>query len=126
MEFHMQYMLMFYESADDFTKRGGPAAGDYYAGWMAYIGALRQSGVVINGDGLQGPPTATTVRLRGDKRLVQDGPFADAKEQLGGYLVIEAADLDAALACAARAPCATSGGVEVRPVMMAGPNMPAA
>ena len=122
----MQYMLMFYESADNFAVRSQPAASaDYYAGWMAYIGALRQSGIVLNGDGLQAPSTATTVRLRGDKRQVQDGPFADAKEQLGGYLVIEVPDLDAALACAARAPCAASGGVEVRPVMMAGAPRPA-
>jgi hypothetical protein len=63
--------------------------------------------------------TGTTLRVRGDKRQVQDGPFADTKEQLGGYFVIEVPDLDSALEWAARAPCASTGGVEVRPVFTA-------
>jgi hypothetical protein len=82
---------------------------------------MAQAGVIVNGDGLQGPHTATTVRIRDGKRLVQDGPFADAKEQLGGYFVIEVPDLDTALEWAARAPSAATASVEVRPVM---PPMP--
>jgi hypothetical protein len=84
---------------------------------MAYIGAMKQAGVIVNGDCLQGLHTATTVRVRDGKRLVQDGPFADTKEQLGGYFVIEVPDLDAALDWAARSPAAASSCVEVRPVL---------
>ena len=79
--------------------------------------AIRASGVVVSGAGLQPPETATTVRLKGEQRHVQDGPFADTKEQLGGFFVIDVPDLDAALAWAARSPAATDAAVEVRPVM---------
>ena len=99
-------------------KRDDPSQAEpYWGGWNAFIGAMAQAGVIVKGDGLHGPQTATTVRIRDGKRVVQDGPFADAKEQLGGYFVIEVADLDAALEWAARAPCASVASVEVRPVM---------
>lgn len=114
----MQYMLMLNEPDSDFAKRDDPAqAGAYWGGWNAFIGAMAQAGIIVKGDGLQGPRTATIVRLRDGKRLVQDGPFADAKEQLGGYFVIEVPDLDTALEWAARAPCASTASVEVRPVL---------
>jgi len=114
----MQYMLLLNEPESEFAKRNDPAqAGGYWGGWNAFIGAMAQAGVIVKGDGLMGPQTATTVRIRDGKRLVQDGPFADAKEQLGGYFVIEVPDLDAALEWAARAPSAASASVEVRPVM---------
>jgi hypothetical protein len=112
----MQYMLMFYQPPSEFDQREDAAAQAYRASWMAYVGAIRQSGVALNGHGLTPPMTGTTLRVRADKRQVQDGPFADTKEQLGGYFVIEVPDLDAALEWAARAPCASTGGVEVRPV----------
>ena len=112
----MQYMLMFYQPESEFLQREEIAAQAYRASWMDYVGAIRQSGIALNGHGLQPPMTGTTLRLRGDKRQVQDGPFADTKEQLGGYFVIDVADLDTALEWAARAPCASTGGVEVRPV----------
>lgn len=114
----MQYMLIFTETSDDFAARADAArAESYWAGWNAFIGALAQAGIIVNGDGLQGPETATTVRVRDGKRLVEDGPFADSKEQLAGYFVIEAPDLDTAIEWAARAPSATSASVEVRPVL---------
>ena len=114
----MEYMLMFYLSQEDQKVRDDPAAAvAYHAGWMAYVSAIRQSGHVRSGAGLQGAATATTVKVEGGKRQVQDGPFADTKEQLGGFFVIDVADLDTALSWAARAPCASTGGVEVRPVM---------
>jgi hypothetical protein len=114
----MQFMLMLNESEADFAMRIDPARTEtYWGGWNAFIGAMAQAGVIVKGDGLQGPHAATTLRLRDGKRVVQDGPYADAKEQLGGYFVIEVADLDAALDWAARAPCAVSGSVEVRPVL---------
>ncbi len=118
----MQYMLILTEPESEIAKRNDPAhAADYWGGWSAYIQALQQAGIVVNGDGLQPPYTATTVRVRDGKRIVQDGPFADSKEQLGGYFIIEVPDLDTALDWAARAPSAKSACVEVRPVL---PPMP--
>jgi hypothetical protein len=114
----MQYMLLLNEPESEFAKRKDPEqAGAYWGGWNAFIGAMAQAGVIVKGDGLLGPQTATTVRIRDGKRVVQDGPYADAKEQLGGYFVIEVPDLDAALEWAALAPSAVSASVEVRPVM---------
>jgi hypothetical protein len=114
----MQYMLLLNETAEEFAKRNDPAEAEtYWGGWNAFIGAMAQAGIIVKGDGLQGPQTATTVRLRDGKRAVQDGPFADNKEQLGGYFVIEVPDLDAALAWAVRAPSASYASVEVRPVL---------
>ncbi len=117
-EMKMQYMLLLTETAEDLAKRNDPVqAGAYWGGWNAFIGAMAQAGVIVNGDGLQGPHTATTLRVRDGARQVQDGPFADTKEQLAGYFVIEVADLDAALDWAAKAPSALSASVEVRPVL---------
>lgn len=118
----MQYMLMFYETADDMARRDDARAPEYFAGWQAYLKALSASGVVVSGAGLKLPATATSLRLRGDKRLVQDGPFADSKEQLGGFFVIDVPNLDSALEWAARCPCASSGGVEIRPTMTPPPS----
>lgn len=114
----MQFMLILNETADDFAQRADPArAGEYWGGWNAFIGAMAQAGIIVKGDGLQGPHAATTLRLHNGQRTVQDGPFADSKEQLGGYFVIEVPDLDAALDWAARAPCARTGSVEIRPIL---------
>lgn len=111
-------MLLLNEPESEFGKRDDPAqAAAYWGGWNAFIGAMVQAGVIVNGAGLHPPATATTVRIRDGKRTVQDGPFADTKEQLGGYFVIDVPDLDAALEWAARAPSASSASVEVRPVL---------
>lgn len=114
----VQYILLLNETEGDFARRNDPVqAGAYWGGWSAFIGAMAQAGIIVNGSGLLGPDTATTVRIRDGRRLVQDGPFADAKEQLGGYFVIDVPDLDTALAWAARAPSASGASVEVRPLM---------
>jgi hypothetical protein len=114
----MHYMLMLNETEAEFARRTDPAETQaYWGGWNAFIGAMAQAGVIVKGDGLQGPMLATTVRIVDGKRHVQDGPFADTKEQLGGYFVIDVPDLDAALDWAAKAPCALTGSVEVRPVL---------
>jgi hypothetical protein len=119
----MQYMLLLNESKAELDKRADPAhAATYWGGWNAFIGAMTQAGIVVKGDGLQGPEVATTVRIRDGKRSVQDGPYADTKEQLGGYFVIEVKDLDAALEWAVRAPCAHDGSIEVRPVLVMPPR----
>jgi hypothetical protein len=123
----MQYMLMFFDTAAEAARGDDPAqAGAYMGAWMAYVGAIRESGVVRGGHGLKPPRTATTVRVVGGRRQVQDGPFADTREHLGGYFVIEVDSLDQALEWAARAPLSSAGGTEVRPVMDPPPATPAA
>jgi hypothetical protein len=118
----MQFMIMHYESAAENAKRNHPTqAAEYWGGWNAFIGAMAQAGIIVKGDGLLGPETATTVRVRVGKRTVQDGPFADTREHLGGYFIIDVPSLDVALDWAAKAPNAATGGVEIRPVM---PPMP--
>ena len=114
----MQFMLILNETADDFASRNDPArAGEYWGGWTAFIGAMSEAGIIVKGDALQGPHTATTVRVTDGRRVVEDGPFADSKEQLGGYFILEVPDLDAAIGWAEKAPCARTASVEVRPVL---------
>jgi hypothetical protein len=114
----MQYMLVYRESPAEFAKRADPAAaGPYWGAWTAYIGAMHGAGVMVYGDGLQPPETATLVSVGVDGRTIQDGPFPNTKEQLGGYVVIDVADLDAAIEWAARAPSAADTPVEVRPIL---------
>ena len=105
----MKYMLMFANPESDTPP-------DQEA-WGAYIGAIMQSGIAVASHGLHDRHSATTVRMRDGERVVQDGPFADSKEQIGGYFVIDVAGLDAALDWAAKCPAALTGSVEVRPVM---------
>jgi hypothetical protein len=114
----MQFMLIFNETTAEVGRRDDPSpAPAYWGAWNAYVGALAGSGVVVSGNGLQPPRTATRVRVEGGRRQVQDGPFADTHEHLGGYFIIEVPALDDALEWAARAPCASAGSVEVRPVL---------
>ena len=115
----MRYMLMFYEREAEVASQrdGADRSGPYWDAWNAYIGALYTTGIVLRGDALLPPSAATTVRLEGGNRLVQDGPVAATKEQLAGYVVIEVPDLDAALSWAARSPSSTYGATEVRPVL---------
>jgi len=114
----MEYMLIYSESADVSARREHPEqAGPYWGAWHAYIGALNAAGVVVSGNGLQAPHTATHLRLRDGRRLIQDGPFADTKEHVGGYFIIRVDSLDEALEWAARSPAAEYGSVEVRPVL---------
>lgn len=111
----MQYTLLVNETAADFDQRASAAAPTYWGAYMAYGAAMAAAGVLVSGAGLQAPATGTTVRLRAGQRQVHDGPFADTKEQLGGYYVIDVPNLDAALEWAARCPAAPTGSVEVRP-----------
>jgi hypothetical protein len=123
----MQYMLMYYETEAEGARRDSPTeAPAYWGAWNAYIGALAQAGIVRGGNGLMPPRTATTVRMVGGARQVQDGPFADTREHLGGYFIIEVDGLDEALDWAARSPNASAGGTEVRPVMPPPPGAPVA
>jgi hypothetical protein len=114
----MQYTLLVYENQSDFTARtDAPRQASYWGAYRAYTKALQDAGVMVGGAGLQPPRAATTVRHQDGKRRVQDGPFAEVKEQLGGYYVIEVPGLDQALEWAARCPAASSGCVEVRPTL---------
>lgn len=116
----MQYLIMALETREAFESRDDPARADeYWASWSGYIEALRAAGIMQGAGGLFPPATSTTVRLRDGQRLVQDGPYADTKEQLGGYFVIEVPDLDVALQWAARCPSAAYASVEVRPLLPA-------
>lgn len=114
----MQYLILATETADAFAARTDPdRSGEYWSAWTAYIDALVQSGVMVQAGGLQPPHTATTLRLQDGRRIVHDGPFAETKEQLGGYFVVEVPDIDAALAWAERCPSAGYSSVEVRPLL---------
>ncbi len=115
----MQYMLIFRETSRQFDERQDPTkAGPYWGAWTSYIGAMQKAGVMTSGNGLQDPHTGTIVRIRDGARQVQDGPLPDTKEQLGGYVILEVPDLDAALEWAARSPAASYASVEVRPVLL--------
>jgi hypothetical protein len=114
----MHYALLFNETKAERAKRDDPAgAGAYWGAWSAYIDSIAQSGVMISGNGLQPPEVSTTLRVENGTRHVVDGPFADTKEALGGFVVIDVPDLSAALEWASRAPCASAGSVEIRPVL---------
>lgn len=114
----MRYLLIANETDDAFETRTDPAGSDdYWETWMAFGAALREAGVLLDGAALQPPGTATTLRIRDGAHLVEDGPFAETKEHLGGYFVIEVPGLDEALTWAARCPSAGYGSVEVRPLV---------
>ena len=112
----MQFALLIYESAEAFASRKSDGSDTYTGAWRAYHKALVESGAFVGGDPLEAPETGTTVRIKEGKRGVQDGPYADAKEQLGGFTIVELPSLDEALEWAARCPAASYGAVEVRPL----------
>ena len=114
----MQYLLMIYRSEAELGKMDTAERKAMTADYGTFTQSIIRSGHFKAGDGLQPTTTATTVRVRDGKTLTTDGPFAETREQLGGYYLVEAKDLDAALAIAARIPGATTGSVEVRPVMV--------
>jgi hypothetical protein len=112
----MQFALLIYESPEAFESRKNDELDSYTGAWRVYYQALVDAGVYVGGDPLQVPETGTTIRVKEGKRYVQDGPYADTKEQLGGLTVLELPSLDAALDWAARCPSASYGAVEVRPL----------
>jgi hypothetical protein len=113
----MRYMLLL---NTDTTLAPAVSAADAHAEmgqWFAYTQALVDAGAMVAGDPLHDVATATTVRIRGGKTLTTDGPFAETKEVLGGYYIIDVPDLDAAISWAAKVPLAPYGSVEIRGVM---------
>ena len=113
----MQYMILNYVQPRDAAEFGRPEGDPDGPAWGAYTQALIAAGVMRGGNALVPTFSATTVRVRDGRRDVQDGPYADTKEQLGGYYVIDVPDLDAALEWAAKNPAASTGAVEVRPIL---------
>ncbi len=116
----MQYMLLIYGDPAVEPVYGTPAFGEMMAGYAALSARLKADGAMLGGEALQGVETATSLRVRGGKVETMDGPFATTKEHLGGFYIIDAPDLDAALKYAAMIPSANYGTVEVRPVMIFG------
>jgi hypothetical protein len=112
----MQYLLMIYENEARFEKMAEADLGKLLGEYRAYTESIIQGGQFKAGDALQPTMTATTVRVRDGKIAVTDGPFAETREQLGGYYLVEAKDLDEAVALAARIPGAQTGCIEVRPI----------
>jgi len=112
----MKYMMLIFETPQNLESRKDAERDPYIAAWKAYDKALRASGAYGGGAPLKDVATATTVRLREGRRHVQDGPFAEAKEELGGFIILDVPSVDAALEWAARCPAAASGAIEVRPI----------
>lgn len=112
----MQYLLMIYANEAEMAARSQPEMSAMTAEYAAFTQSIVKSGHFKGGERLRPSSTATTVRVRDDKALTTDGPFAEAREQLGGFYLIEAKDLDEAAAIAARIPGARFGAIEVRPI----------
>ena len=112
----MQFVMLIYEPTEDIDSRAGEQPSPLIGAWRAYYQGMVDAGVYVTGAPLQAEATGTTVRVSGGERHVHDGPYADTKEQLGGFIVLELPSLDAALDWAARCPTAARGAVEVRPV----------
>lgn len=112
----MKFALLIYESPEAFESRKSDGTDPYTGAWRAYYRSMVEAGVYVGGDPLEVPETGTTVKIREEKRGVEDGPYADTKEQLGGFTILELPSLDQALEWAARCPAAACGAVEVRPL----------
>ncbi len=112
----MQYLLMIYTNEAEYAKNDAATTQKMTAEYEAFTQSIIKSGNFKGADRLRPTTTATTVRVRDGKTLTTDGPFAETREQLGGYYLIEAKDLDAAIEIAARIPGARVGSVEVRPI----------
>ena len=112
----MQYLLMLYGNEKAIQSRPPEETSKVVAAFNAYTESLKKAGVYVGSNRLQPTSTATVVRAPNGKSSVVDGPYAETREQLGGYYLIEAADIDAALSWAARCPAAALGAVEIRPV----------
>ncbi len=110
----MKVVMLIQETPEGFAERTSPAAREYWDSWTSYSGAVADK--VVGGNVLDGPETAVTLRFRDGERQIQDGPYADSKESLGGYIIFDVDTMDEALELAASCPAATVGGVELRPV----------
>ncbi len=117
----VKYMALLYGEPNAGPAPGTPEFMKMLDEFRAATAAMADAGVLIDTSPLQPPQTAATVRVRDGEALLSDGPFAEIKEQLGGYYILDCADLDSALRYAATIPSAKHGSVEVRPLMVMGP-----
>ena len=113
----MRYMLLIYDREADMAKMSEAEQGAFFGEYMGFTEGIRKSGHYVAGEALQPIHTATTVRIRNGKLSTTDGPFAETKEQLGGFYLINARDLNDAIQVASKIPSARLGSVEVRPIM---------
>jgi hypothetical protein len=113
----MKYLLMIYENEKLQETMSAEAKQQMYSEYFAYAESLKKTGNLLGGEELRPTATATTVRIRDGKRLTTDGPFAETREQLGGFFLVEARNIDEAIALASRIPGARTGSIEVRPVV---------
>lgn len=113
----MQYIALIYRNESEAPEPDSPEAGELWEAYGKFTQGIIAEGVFKGGDALQRSDTATCVKLRDGEVITTDGPFAETKEQLGGYYVLDCRDLDHALACAAKIPGAATGSVEVRPLV---------
>jgi len=113
----MKYLLLIYDREQDWNKLTEAEQGKIYAEYMKFSQDIRESGNYVTGAQLHPVASATSVRIRDNEQLVTDGPFAETHEQLGGYYLIEAKDLDEAISLASRIPSARFGTIEVRPLV---------
>ena len=113
----MKYMLLIYSDEQRWQRMADDERNAIYGEYFAYSDELAKSGALVAGAPLQPTAAATTVRVRDDETLTTDGPFAETKEQLGGYYLIDVETLDEALEWAAKIPSAKAGTIEVRPVV---------
>ena len=113
----MRYLLTIYGDESGWNDVTPEQSGQIMAAYGAFGEEAQKAGVLLGGEGLQPTSTATTVRVRDGEALTTDGPFAETREQLGGYYLLDCTDLDDAISWAAKIPGARSGSVEVRPVM---------
>ena len=114
----MQYLCLIYANENDGPKPGNPEFGAFIGEYQAFTQRVIDDGVFVSGDALQPVSTATTVTLKNGQPEIMDGPFAETKEQLGGYYMLECENLDDALMYAAMIPSARYGRVEVRPIQV--------
>jgi len=113
----MKYMLLIYNNPEQEPNYGTPEFEAMMGGYFAANEKMQTDGVLCEGEGLQGIETATSLRTRSGKVETMDGPFAETREHLGGYYVVNVPDLDAALKYAALIPAANYGTIEIRPLM---------
>jgi hypothetical protein len=114
----MKYLCLIYDAESEWLKMSQAEQGQMYQEYMQFTEEIKSKGNHLAGHQLQPISTATTVRIRNGKRLTTDGPFAETKEQLGGFYLIEAKDLDEAIEIASRIPSAKVGSIEVRPLVV--------
>jgi hypothetical protein len=113
----MRYILLIYGDEKNAQQEGTPAGDAMMKGYMDFTQEVEKAGVMKSGEPLNPVATATTVRVRDGKTMTTDGPFAETKEQLGGFYILDCNDLDQAIAYAAKIPGAQHGSIEVRPIM---------